>query len=107
MLVELEGIPRYIHKQIRNMEYKHKNTIIDVSRSRSTNTTRVFIKETPKGWWLALRIKMKGPSKLFRLVEVKELDLPSVLLKASLRRRWTPRLEGEVSKALRKGGIIG
>jgi len=88
------------------MEYIYRDTITDVIRSRVTNTTRVIIKETPKGWWLALRIKMKGPSRLYRLVEVKELDLPSALLKASLKRRWTPSLEREVSKALKEVGLL-
>lgn len=115
ILVKLEGIPRYVHFQIRDIqeadEHREKRQgipadIVDILRSRR-GTTYVFIRETPKGWWLALRIKMKGPSRLYRLVEVKELDLPSALLKASLRRKWASSLEKEVSKALRKGGLVG
>jgi len=107
LLVELKGAPRHIHKRIRNMKYTYKDTIIDVIKSRATNTTRVIIKETPKGWWLALRVKMKAPSRLYRLVEMKELDLPSILLKASLKRRWTLTLERNVSKALKEVGLLG
>ena len=106
LMVELKEIPRYIHLQIKYRQRKHEDIIVDVLRSRKTDTTRIFIEDTPKGWWLALRIMMKGPSRLYRLVEVKELDLPSVLLKASLKRRWTPELEREVSKALRERGWL-
>ncbi len=107
LMVELAGIPRSTYQQIKRMkERSHQDIIIDLYRNRSANITRILIKGTAKGWWLALRIKMKGPSKLYRLAEVKELDLPSTLLKASLKRRWTSNLEREVSRALREGGWI-
>ena len=108
MLVELAGIPMHVHRQIRKQLQRHVDVTIDVLRSRKNRVTRVFLKETPKGWWLALRIMTKGPSKLYRLVEISEVDVPSALLEASLKNRWTPELERRVAKALEEwGGASG
>jgi len=115
LLIELKELPLYVHKQILRLyyiknkktgQYIYRDVLKEISRNGRTAITRVFIEGSPKGWWLALRIMMKGPSRLYRLVEVKELDLPSVLLKASLEEEWNLNLEREVEKALREGGWI-
>ena len=106
LLVEMT-VPQYVHSRIVVASKRtYRDVIKEVTRSKASGITRVFIEDCPKGWWVALKIKMKGASKLYRLVEVKEIDLPSTLLKASLKRRWTPSLEREISKALREVGLI-
>ncbi len=60
LMVEL-NIPRYVHIRINEASKRtYKDVIKEVSRSRKSGITRVFIEDCPRGWWVALKILREG-----------------------------------------------
>jgi hypothetical protein len=105
LLVEV-NIPLYLHRKIYSKKVGDlKDVILDVTRSRGFNITRVFVKETPKGWWVALRILREGSGKLYMLREINYMDIPSKLLKLSMNVDWKPEYEKIMNEELKKWGL--
>jgi hypothetical protein len=82
------------------------DVILELSRSRGSGVIRVFIKDTPKGWWLALRILRDGVGNLYMLKKVGYMDIPSKVLEIGMKDRWSPEYEGIIDEELRKWGLV-
>lgn len=56
---------------------------------RKDGKVYVILDESPKGWWLALKIsRMGAASKIYVAREIDILDLPPEAVQASKKRRW-------------------
>jgi hypothetical protein len=107
LLVEI-SVPKSIYRKF-YMWKKSKvfgDVILEVSSSRGSGVTRVFIKNTPKGWWLALRILREGAGDLYMLKKVGYMDIPSKVLEIGMKDRWSPIYEGIIGEELRKWGLV-
>ncbi len=105
MLVEV-NIPQYVHQRIIVRARKnYRDVIKEVSRSRTSGVTRVFIEDCPKGWWVALKILREGSGKLYLLREVKYMEIPSKVMEISMKRRWKPEYEEIIKKELDEWGL--
>ncbi|MEM1673225.1 MAG: hypothetical protein QW448_04560 [Thermofilaceae archaeon] len=65
----------------------------------------MLLEETPKGWWLALRILKEGTGRLYILKEVKYLDIPSKIMELSFKDVWDPEYSQVIEEELRKWGV--
>lgn len=108
MLVEL-NVPKYVYMRLFGRKRKvspYKDVIKEITRSKSTGATRVFIEDSPKGWWVAVKIFREGGfGKLYVLREVKYLDIPSKVMELSMERNWKPEYEEIIEEELRKWGL--
>jgi len=106
MLMVEVNVPQYIHQRIIVRASKsYKDIIKEITRSRTTGITRVFIEDCPKGWWAALKILREGSGKLYILKEIKYMDIPSKVMEISMKRRWRPEYEKEIDEELRRWGL--
>jgi hypothetical protein len=107
LLVEISA-PRSIYWKI--VKWRKSNVlgdvILELSRSRGSGVTRAFIKNTPKGWWLALRILHEGAGNLYMLKKVDYMDIPSKIMEIGMKDRWSPEFEGIIDEELRKWGLV-
>jgi len=105
LLVEM-NVPRFVHEQIVTMSKQdYRDVVIEVTRSKASGLTRVFIKDSSKGWWVALKILQKGSGKLYLLREVKYMDIPSKLMELSMERYWRSEYEKVIEEELRRWGL--
>jgi len=105
LLVEVL-VPRYQHKHIVAMSKQlYKDVIKEVTRSRATHITRAFIEDSPKGWWVALKILREALGRLYILKEVKYLDIPSKVMELSMSHLWDLKYEEIIEEELRKWGL--
>jgi hypothetical protein len=102
LLVEVSA-PWYIYRRILMRQRRGwDDVIIEINKSRK-GVIRVFIKDTPKGWWLALRILRDGVGDLYILKKVGYMDIPSKVLEIGFtKNRWSPIYEGIIDEELRK-----
>jgi len=105
LMVEL-NVPRYVWKHISNLTKKiYRDVVIELTKARTTSICRVFIKDCPRGWWVALKILREGSGKLYILREVKYLDIPSKVMELSVEQEWKPEYEKIIEEELRKWGL--
>jgi len=106
LLVEV-SIPAYTYKRLlrRSKKGSFKDVVVDVTRSRRSNTVKVIIRDVPKGWWVALRILREGTGKLYMLKEVSYLDIPSKVLKLSMDIEWKQEYEKVIDEELKRWGL--
>ncbi len=99
-------VPQYVHNRIVALSKQtYKDVVKEVTRSRTSGVTRVFIEDCPKGWWVALKILREGSGKLYLLREVKYMDIPSKVMELSMKRRWRPEYGEEIEEELRRWGL--
>ena len=105
LLVEV-NVPQYVHKRIITASKQtYRDVIKEITRSKTSGITRVFVEDCPRGWWVALKILREGTGKLYILKEVKYMDVPSKVMELSMKRRWRPEYEKEIDKELRRWGL--
>jgi len=105
LLVEM-NVPRYMYMQIVALaKGNYRDVIREVTKSKSTGFTRVFIEDSPKGWWVALKILRKGSGRLYLLREVKYMDIPSKLMELSMELYWKPEYEKVIEEELKRWGL--
>lgn len=92
------------YDRILKLRKRHEDTIEDIIRKRNGKTI-IFLKNTPKGWWLAVKLVREYSGKLHILNEVGYMDIPSRLMELSFERRWKPEYESEIKKELEKWGL--
>jgi hypothetical protein len=102
-------IPKNVYTKILTKKRRgvFGDVILEVRRSKGANVTRVFIKNSPKGWWAALRILREGAGKLYILKEVSYMDIPSKVLEIGMKERWSPEFERIIEEELRRWGLAG
>jgi hypothetical protein len=104
ILVEIQ-IPPYIHKKIASRTRKSYNDVVrEVTRSRKTGLTRIFIENCPKGWWLALALLREGAGTMYILRSVGIMDIPSKVLELS-KESWKLEFESVIEEELKKWGL--
>lgn len=108
LLVEI-SVPKSIYWKIHKWKKGiFGDVILELSSSRGSGVTRVFIKNTPKGWWLALRILHEGAGNLYILKRVGYMDIPSKVMEICFKnKQWRPVFEGIIDEELRKWGLAG
>ena len=104
IMVELE-VPFYVYARLWKRLKRHSDVVKEISRSGSTHTTRIFIEDSPRGWWLALKILREGVGKLYILREVKYLEIPSKLMELSTKRKWELEYEKIIAEELARWGL--
>jgi len=105
LLVEM-NVPHFVHNQIVALcKRTYKDVVKEVTRSKSSWLTRVFIEDSPRGWWVALKILQKGSGRLYLLREVKYMDIPSKLMELSMELYWKPEYEKVIEEELRRWGL--
>jgi len=105
IMIELT-LPLLEHRRLfANMKMYYRDVVIEISRSKSIGVTRIFLEDTPKGWWLATRLLRKYPGKLYKLQETKYIDIPSKIMELS-RKRWNPKMNEEIERALKEWGVM-
>lgn len=104
LLVEL-NIPQYVYQRIAKARKNYKDVIKEITRSKSSGLTRVFIKDCPRGWWVALKILREGSGKLYLLREFKYMDMPSKIMELSMEGYWKPEYEKVIEEELRRWGL--
>jgi hypothetical protein len=106
MLLAEVSAPWYIYRRILMRQRRGwDDVIIEINKSRK-GVIRVFIKDTPKGWWVALRILHEGVGDLYILKKVGYMDIPSKVLEIGMKDRWSPEYEGIIGEELRKWGLV-
>jgi len=105
LLVEM-NIPYFVHNRIVTMsKQSYRDVVKEITRSKSSGLTRVFIEDCPKGWWVALKMLREGSGKLYLLREVKYMDIPSKLMELSMKRYWEPEYEKVIEEELKRWGL--
>ncbi|MEM4562963.1 MAG: hypothetical protein QXI55_03485 [Thermofilum sp.] len=105
LLVEVL-LPKYVHRRIASkLLRQHREVVKSVIRHTKTRTAYVLLEETPKGWWLALRILKEGAGRLYILREVKYLDIPSKIMELSFKDAWDPEYSQVIEEELKKWGV--
>jgi hypothetical protein len=105
LMVELY-VPRYEWKRIIDLIKKsYKDVVIEMTKARASGIIRIFIKDCPKGWWLAMKLSWRGLGKIYMLKRVDYIDIPSVIIELSKKRIWKPEYEDIIEKELRKWGL--
>jgi hypothetical protein len=102
-------IPKNVYTRILTKKRKgvFGDVILEMRRPKGANITRVFLKNSPKGWWAALRILREGAGKLYILKEVSYMDMPSKVLEIGMKERWSPEFERIIEEELRRWGLAG
>ena len=104
LLVVIESIIKSEYTRILELRKNHKDAIEDVIKKKGGRTT-IFLKDTPKGWWLAVRLVRECSGKLYILKEVGYMDIPSKLMELSFERRWRLEYESIVERELKNWGL--
>jgi len=105
LLVEIT-VPQYVHNRIVVLSKRtYRDVVKEVTRSKASGITRVFIEDCPRGWWLALKILREGTGKLYVLREVKYMDVPSKVMELSMKHKWKPEYEKEIEEELKRWGL--
>jgi hypothetical protein len=103
MLLAEVMVPQNGYRNILSLTNNYKNVVVSAERSRKTGITRVFIKNTPEGWWLALRIISMGAGKLYILKEISIMDIPSKILELGFKeKKWKPEFKDIIDGELRR-----
>jgi hypothetical protein len=104
LLLELQ-VPPYVYKKILEKTKKYYNDVVkDVVKSKKTRTARIFIENTPRGWWVALTLLREGPGTIYILKSVSIIDIPSKILELS-RENWNNEFEKIIREELKKWGL--
>ena len=100
-------MPDYVFARISKMlrKLKGSGTIKEVTKSRSAGLTRIFIEESPLGWWIALKLINMGTGKLYVVREVGYLDVPSVVMELAMKPAWKPEYAEVIEKELKAWGL--
>ena len=105
LIVEL-NVPRYIYQRIyMRIRKGYRDVVKDIVKSRKSGIVRVFIEDSPRGWWVALKVLREGSGKLYVVKEVKYMDIPSKVMELSMKRRWNPEYGQIIEEELRKWGL--
>lgn len=105
LLVEVT-LPGYAHKRLYSKVRRlYKDTLQNFVRDGRKNTTYVFLKDSPKGWWVALSILREGAGKLYMVKEVKYMDIPSMIMELSFKEEWSSQYEQVIEEQLEKWGL--
>jgi len=104
LVVVVDNMTRIEYKRILRLWKIHKDTIEDIVKKRESKTI-IFLKDTPKGWWLAVRLMRECSGKLYILKEVGYMDIPSKLMELSFERRWRLEYESIVERELKNWGL--
>ena len=105
LMVEVK-VPTYVHQRIfMRVKKNYTDVTAEITRVKGKNNTRLIIDETPKGWWLALRILREGQGKLYHLKEIQYMEIPSKLMELSFKNRWDDSWEELIRKELKKWGL--
>ena len=104
ILVKIKA-PYYVYRKILSQRRQgtYKGIIKDLIKK--SDVIWVFIKNCPKGWWVALRILRESPGKLYILKEVNYMDVPSKVIELSAEYEWKPEYEEMIKKELEGWGL--
>ena len=91
------------HKRLLDLRKRH-DVIEDIIRKRGGRTL-IFLKNTPKGWWFAVKFMREFSGKLYILNQVGYMDIPSRLMELSFQKRWKPEYEKEIETVLETWGV--
>jgi alpha-amylase/alpha-mannosidase (GH57 family) len=100
-------IPKNVYTRILMQMRRGAFRDVILEMRKSKGATRVFLKNSPKGWWAALRILREGAGKLYVLKEVSYMDIPSKVLEIGMKERWSPEFERIIEEELRRWGLAG
>lgn len=100
-------MPDYVFARISKTlrKLKESGTIKEVTKSRASGLTRVFIEESPMGWWVALKLINMGTGKLYVVREVGYLDVPSVVMELARKPTWKPEYAEVIERELKAWGL--
>jgi hypothetical protein len=104
MLVIEAKLPHREHKKLRDLMKKKgfKKILKGVIKSPKAGITTIFIENSPKGLWLALRILHRGNGKLYLLKEINPMDIPSRIIELSLESEWRANYSKIIKEELEK-----
>lgn len=105
LLVEM-SLPRYVHNQLASRARRwYKDAVKNLVRDIKSSTTFVFLEESPRGWWVALRILREGTGKLYMVREIKYMDVPSKIMELSFEEKWDPKYNHIIEEELNRWGL--
>jgi hypothetical protein len=84
---------------------EYKDIIKDVVKSRKSGTIIILIENSPKGWWLVLKILREGTGKLYTIKEVAYMDIPSKVMELSMDAEWKPEYDNIIKEELKRWGL--
>jgi len=107
MLLVLINLPNYVYRRLRILmkSDEYKDIIKDVVKSRKSGTIIILIENSPKGWWLVLKILREGTGKLYTIKEVAYMDIPSKVMELSMDAEWKPEYDNIIKEELKRWGL--
>jgi len=107
MLLILINLPNYVYRRLRALmkSKEYKDTIKDIVKSRKSGVVIIFIENSPKGWWLVLKILREGIGRLYTIKEVTYMDIPSRVVELSMEAKWKPEYDNIIKEELKRWGL--
>ncbi|MCC6057265.1 MAG: hypothetical protein LM583_11360 [Desulfurococcaceae archaeon] len=108
MLLISINLPNYVYRKLRILmkSNEYKDVIKDMVKSRKTGSIIILIENSPKGWWLALKILREGSGKLYMIKEVTYMDIPSKVMELSMDAEWKSGYDKIIKEELRRWGLM-
>ena len=103
LVIVVEEITKAKYHRVHSFRRNHKDAINDIIKR--SDKMIIFLKNTPKGWWLAIKFMREFSGKLYILNQVGYMDIPSRLMELSFEKRWKIEYEKEIEDVLKKWGV--